>query len=209
MFWWEENNMNFIKKSVCFTNKYIRENLMKCILVNGIAFVVFTIIVFLIVKTLPDETLREIFNGFAEMVGADGKSTTALEYFAHNFRIDVVMGLLGMIPFLFLPILVVIFNAGLLGAAVAVVGELIGESSFMWFIKYILPHGIFEIPAMIIAGAMGTRLCIFLCRKILKKANDEKFSYHIKGCIGTYIVYLILMVLIAGIIESSLPLIYK
>ena len=76
---------------------------------------------------------------------------------------------LGLIPFLFLPLLALLSNAAVLGA---VSGTMLGfgmEAS--WLIAGILPHGIFELPALLLSFALGFTLCRKLTARIFRRKN--------------------------------------
>jgi len=76
------------------------------------------------------------------------------------------------------------------------------ENVLLYFVKYILPHGVFEIPAVILSVALGTRLCIFMCSKITGGSKDKSILYHLKGSIGTFFTYIIPLLIVAAFIEA-------
>ena len=199
--------MNFIKKSIKFTNGYIKENLRKHILITSIFFVVTGIMVFFAIRSLPEETLREMYlmigGMFDEKNVANSDGTLSFwGIFLNNVRACALTIGIGLIPFLFLATVSMFFNSALLGMILAAASGISGESAIMLLVKYILPHGVFEIPAIILSGAIGMKLCAFLCRKIFRRAKGEKFFEHIKGCVGAFVIYVIPLLLIAAFIES-------
>jgi uncharacterized membrane protein SpoIIM required for sporulation/ABC-type transport system involved in multi-copper enzyme maturation permease subunit len=70
----------------------------------------------------------------------------------HNLQAIVVMLLAGLFSFGVLGVLVYLLNMSIIGAVLALIGA-IGGSPLNVAIYGILPHGIFEIPALILASA--------------------------------------------------------
>jgi len=70
----------------------------------------------------------------------------------HNLQAIVVILLLGLFSFGVLGALVYLLNMGIIGAALALIGAM-GGSPLKVGVYGILPHGIFEIPALILASA--------------------------------------------------------
>lgn len=74
----------------------------------------------------------------------------------------------GYLPFLYYPALVLGSNAlSIASLAVVYIGG--GQLSAAAFFAGILPHGIFEIPALLIACAIGLCNCRLITRMVLKK----------------------------------------
>jgi len=201
------NLMNFIKSSISYTNRYFREYVLRHMLIVGIIFVVTGLIAFWGVSSLPAEDLKEIYASIGEVfaekdvTNSDG-TLSFWGIFFNNLRAGAIISVMGLIPFLFIPITGVVLNSVLLGAVLAIIGSFSDESVIMLFVKYILPHGIFELPALIIEGAIGSKICAVLCRKIFGKAKDERFVDHLKGCVGIFVIYIIPLLLIAAFIEA-------
>lgn len=79
----------------------------------------------------------------------------------HNIQAIVVILLLGLFSFGVLGALAYIMNMGLVGAVLALIGVL-GGSPWKVGVFGILPHGIFEIPALILASAAILHIGIML-----------------------------------------------
>ena len=72
----------------------------------------------------------------------------------------------------------------------------------------LIPHGIFEIPALIISLALGLKLGMFLF--IYKEKNKGKeFLTWLKSSIKVFIFVIIPLLVIAGIIEGILIFLLK
>jgi uncharacterized membrane protein SpoIIM required for sporulation len=75
-----------------------------------------------------------------------------LAIWGHNVQAIVVILLLGLFSFGVLGALVYLLNMGIIGAVLALIGSM-GGSPLKMGVWGILPHGIFEIPALILASA--------------------------------------------------------
>ena len=81
-----------------------------------------------------------------------------------------------------------------------------GVSTPQDFIIYTLPHGIFEIPALIIAGASGlmiTSTVIGAVKSILKKTPVNEHYWKLKDSLVLFIIAVALFI-IAAIIEANI-----
>lgn len=199
--------MNVVKKAFSFTNKYIRENVLKCFYVSGIIFVLTGIVAFFITKALSVQMLEEIYAEIGKMLAVkdvvnDDGTLSFLGVFINNLRAGMLISVMGVIPFLFLPALYTSLNSVLVGAVIGIMDVLTDENVFMMFVKFILPHGVFEIPAIVLEGAIGIKICFFLCRKIFGRAKEESMLFHLKGYLGVHIFYIIPFLLIAAFIEA-------
>ena len=72
--------------------------------------------------------------------------------FGHNIRAVLVMFIVGLFSLGVLGELVFAINVGVVGGVLAVLGAM-GLPAWTLFLGGVLPHGIFEIPAIIFAGA--------------------------------------------------------
>jgi uncharacterized membrane protein SpoIIM required for sporulation/ABC-type transport system involved in multi-copper enzyme maturation permease subunit len=72
--------------------------------------------------------------------------------FGHNIRAVIVILFLGLFSFGVLGALMYLLNMGVIGAVLAVIG-VIGGSPLKMGLFGILPHGIFEVPALVLSSA--------------------------------------------------------
>ncbi|MCS7144094.1 MAG: stage II sporulation protein M [Archaeoglobaceae archaeon] len=105
--------------------------------------------------------------------------------------VAMVLGvLLGIVPILF-----VITNGLIIGVFANVFGEEIGTFSF---ILKIIPHGILEIPAIILASSYGVWLGIEFLRD---RKNIDK---HMRYATGQFVKIVLPMLIVAAVIEAML-----
>lgn len=101
--------------------------------------------------------------GDKQVVTADGTLSAPL-LFANNLRACMVTMLYGLLPFLYLPALALGMNAIILGGLGAwYVGQGYPVAGYL---AGLLPHGIFELPALVLSMAMGLCVCGHLSRRI-------------------------------------------
>jgi len=82
---------------------------------------------------------------------------------ANNLRAYAVTMLYGLIPFVRLPALALGVNAVLLGGLAACYAAT--DTTMLLYAASLLPHGIFELPALILAFSMGLYICGHLTRR--------------------------------------------
>lgn len=190
-----------------FTLKYTRQNLIKQIVFVSAVFLITGVLAYFCMYALPKESLNEVYTVinqiFSEkdVVNPDG-SLSFWGIFFNNLRAGAIISAVGFVPFLFLSSFYVALNAGIVGVLLGLFDVMTTENVFIMFVKFILPHGVFEIPAIILEGAIGSVLCLSLTKKIFRKEKNGKFSYHVKGCIGIFVLYVIPMIIIAAFIEA-------
>ncbi|MCU9613268.1 stage II sporulation protein M [Caldibacillus lycopersici] len=151
---------------------------------------------------LVESLMSQVYEMFAEKDLMDPDTTSlqlALGLFWNNSTACLLIFLSGFIP-IFLPaIVIVILNGGILGVAFASL-HLIGQSILTVLFAGILPHGIFEIPAIILAGA----LAFYISSGIFKKINSDTFSFKkvAKNATMTFVFVCVPLLIIAAIIEA-------
>lgn len=134
---------------------------------------------------------------------------TTFSVFIKNLQAILLMYFGGII--VIVPLLVLSFNGFMLGAFFGYVlhGGFHTASTVLtpWhFIAFTMPHGIFELPALVIAGAAGFRistLVIGLIKSIIQKKPVSDHYWKFKDSI-ILLAIAILLLFIAAIIEANL-----
>ncbi|MEM1578614.1 MAG: stage II sporulation protein M [Archaeoglobaceae archaeon] len=96
----------------------------------------------------------------------------------------------GIVPILFL-----FFNGIIIGFFAKLIGEKIG---ILVFILLLLPHGIIEIPAVILACTYGFILGIEFVR------DRKNIKKHLANAIWNYLRFVLPMLVVAAFIETAL-----
>ena len=151
------------------------------------------------------EGLRDISEGLSE------SDNPMWSFFVFIFLNNSIKGVMVIFLGIFLGILPIIFlmvNGMVLGYLVHYL-SLQGEGMFEFIVKGLLPHGIIEIPAIIIACAFGLRLgtLVWISMGIgsrEKRTNvGQQWSSFFKR-VGPISMWIVILLLVAAIIESTL-----
>ena len=118
---------------------------------------------------LRPELAEAAVSGFADYIAQSGvlDEEGGMSVFAllmNNWRAMLVSALYGFIPFLFLPLLSLVTNGVLLGVMAALYQ--VNGQSMLLLAAGLLPHGVFELPAIVISISCGVRLCRNMCRLV-------------------------------------------
>lgn len=169
---------NWIKEQYDIMSRFFHREFAPSLRITAIAFGAIVVLTF-VVSLLAKDLAASIVDRFAAMVqdlgimDKDG-GFSALLIFRNNLQATAVSILYGFIPFLYLPALSLGTNAMLLGV---MGGYYVNNGhSLLVYLAGILPHGIFELPALIISLALGFYLCEVVVTYVRKNT---------KGIVGT------------------------
>ena len=169
------------------------------IITISIIFVVFAILGFFNPSYIPEYMLniiKELVEKTANM--------NPLQLFIFIFKNNLTSIFLGMVFGVVLgiyPLIITIFN-GYFGGFVA---QRAAASSGYPVLLKLLPHGIFELPAIIIAMAVGARFGMF----IFNKNKKQEFSYCLENLLRIFLFIILPLLLIAAIIETGMIFWFK
>lgn len=94
---------------------------------------------------------------------------------------------------------------GLIGAVYQINGV-----GWIPFLVGILPHGVIEIPALILGVTLGVHICNKLVKKILKRSFKGELKQAIIGCLRIYLLWMIPLFFIAAFIETFItPILFN
>lgn len=122
--------------------------------------------------------------------------------FENNLKTSF-MGMLLGIAFGFFPLLLSFFNGYILGY----VSKGVIENEGALTLTKLLPHGIFELPAIFISFGLGLKLGFVLLSNI--KNKKKEFFSNFASCLKVFIYIIIPLLLIAAAIEASLIFLIK
>ena len=122
------------------------------------AFLVLLVLAYIAGRLFPDIPVS-VISAFSEDIAGSGivqedGSFNVLALFSNNLRAMVLGVLYGFIPFLYLPALALGVNAAILGMLASLI-----DGQWLLLAAGILPHGIFELPALFLSLAAGLCLC--------------------------------------------------
>lgn len=189
-----------MKKQLRALGDFWREEYGRWVGMTAVAFLVLVVLSYIAGRLFP-EISATILTYFNEVVADSGivrddGSFSALALFGNNLRAMVLSTLYGFIPFLYLPALSMGVNAILLGMVASSV-----NGQWLLLAAGILPHGIFELPALCLSLAAGLCLCQNINRYIRKneKGIMKPLLLNILRVTGLVVIPLLV---VAAIMES-------
>lgn len=151
---------------------------------------------------IPADMGAVIVEDFGNSIG-DLSEYSALSFaifiFLNNLRATLIAWISGLIPFIFIPAIICAINGGVIGAVLKITSE--EGSVFKDIATSILPHGVFEIPAICIAVAMGISLCVFVIKKIRGK-SDASLTKFLKAQFFYFLKVVLPLLIVAAAIEG-------
>lgn len=189
-----------MKKQLRALGDFWREEYGRWVGMTAVALLVLVVLSYIAGRLFP-EIPAAILTYFNEVVADSGivrddGSFSALALFGNNLRAMVLSTLYGFIPFLYLPALSMGVNAILLGMVASSV-----NGQWLLLAAGILPHGIFELPALCLSLAAGLCLCQNVNRYIRKneKGIMKPLLLNILRVTGLVVIPLLV---VAAIMES-------
>jgi len=179
-----KKSWDYIKKSKNF------------IYIGGIIFFVFTFIAFIF--PIPEFFSEQLLKIIQELVDKTKEMSQGelVNYIFFNNLKSSFFGIILGIAFGIFPILFAIFNGYLLGFVALMAVNEAGILS-MW---RILPHGIFELPAIFISLGLGLKLATF----VFQKNRSESLKDFLWNSFRVFLFIVVPLLVIAAIIEGSL-----
>lgn len=188
---------------------YRDSEFMHWVWMTAMAFAALIVVSFgagLLLPSIP-ASISEQFSRVVEEAGvvdADGKYSAAA-LFIHNLQAMAMAVGYGLIPLIHLPAALLGLNAILIGSIGAYCVN--NGVSLLFYLAGIMPHGIFELPAIILSLACGLYLCSYLTGRIFRRDKvPQKPVFRRIGRVFCMIIAPLL--LIAALLEAYLtPLI--
>ena len=174
------------------------------VLILGIVLGIWYTDLFETLLTAQLERMKELIKGLAEKENQQWSMFVLI--LLNNLRALSMVIILGVFFGIF-PLFFLLSNGLLIGFLAS---QHMNGATWFYFLKGILPHGIIEIPALIIASAYGIRFGFLMGEGIISVINAErrakfvlKFSSFSRILLPLSIL-LSLMVFVAAVIESTL-----
>jgi len=157
-------------------------------------------------RMLPAATstnYSDIVKGTRESIGLAqaNQHLSALYIFANNVRAAFFILLGGIVSFSVLGMLIYLINVGLIGGVLGVF-KLIGYSPLTLFAAGLLPHGIFEIPALMIASAIVLRMAAVLVAPQLGKSMGQVILELLADWAKAFLGMMVPLLAVAALVEA-------
>ena len=170
---------------------------------SAIAFFLVMLIICIAALLLPELREHAMDRIFALMTGKDLMTPEGdisfLALFSNNMTACIFVMLYGLLPFVRLSALELGLNAALMGVLAA---YSITEGTLLAFVMGVVPHGIFELPALFLAFGMG----LFVCGQLTRRCKKDKSAYSLLDCLTltSKLLFLVLvpLLLLAAAVEA-------
>jgi uncharacterized membrane protein SpoIIM required for sporulation/ABC-type transport system involved in multi-copper enzyme maturation permease subunit len=126
---------------------------------------------------------------------------SAVFIFVNNIRATLIILLGGIISFSVLGMIAYLVNVGLVGIVLGVF-KLIGYSPLLLFTAGLLPHGIFEIPALMLSSAVVLRMGALLVTPQIGKSMGQVVFKLLADWLKVFIGVVVPLLAVAALIES-------
>ncbi|NWF62871.1 MAG: stage II sporulation protein M [Chloroflexi bacterium] len=151
--------------------------------------------------------LEESIGGLPDLSSLGEQRMDAPFLFLNNTRVMAIIFLAGLASFSVLGVLIYIINVSLIGGVYGVL-ELLGVAPLPIFLAGVLPHGIFELPALLVGSAVvlyiGAALVTPQTGKSMSEVLIELMADWAKIFIGLVVPFLAL----AAVIEAYITPIF-
>lgn len=182
----------------------------KAILLSTLLFVIGAVVGWVATSSL-EQLLRQQLEGLSEISGSLKESSNPQwSFFVFIFLNNSIKGVLiiflgalfGILPAIFLFI-----NGAVIGYLIHL-SALQGQDLFELIVKGLLPHGIIEIPAIIIACAFGlqfgSKVFSSIFRSSVRKEDRSGEWSHFMRQTLTASIWIVILLFVAAIIESTI-----
>ena len=194
--------MGWLKQQHSALWRFYREELGETLLITAAAFVIICLLAFaagLFLPNLPDLVVsyfQQMLEGNDILTDEGGIDLLAL--FGNNLRACGVSILYGFIPFLYLTALALGTNALILGVFAAFFIN--NGTSLLVYFAGIIPHGIFELSALLLAFSGG----FLLCRRItqyVRKNTKGVMKPLMLNLLRVFILHILPLLAVAAVVE--------
>ncbi len=176
---------------LCFD--YLKKNKIYFLIVLGIF--IFSVILGMFFPVFLVNYITELVKKLAEETS--GLNFLQLFFFIlKNNLITAFFGLIFGIVFGLFPVSLAFLNGYVLGFISGKVANIAGFSSLI----RLLPHGVFEIPALVLSLGLGLKLGMFL----FVKNKRKQLKYDLENSLRVFLFIILPLLLIAGVIETGL-----
>ena len=120
----------------------------------------------------------------------------------NNLQATFTAVVMGLVPFAFLPVLSLVLNAVVVGAAVALSG-MAGMTGWQMVLLGLLPHGIFEIPAIMLGVSMGLYLCSVMNGTLRRRPGTPRIEAVLPRLTAVFLFGAVPLLVLAAVVETT------
>ncbi len=149
------------------------------------------------------QDMKELVNGARDSAGLAqaGQHLSAVFIFENNVRATFLILVGGAVSFSVLGVIVYLINVGLIGGVLGVF-KLMGYSPALLFAAGLLPHGIFEIPALMLSSAIVLQIGAALVTPQAGKSMGQVVLELLADWAKIFLGVVIPLLAVAAVIEA-------
>lgn len=169
----------------------------------GILFLAFTAI-FCVTYFENAELAKELLEPYMDSLGGMLEEDGSIDFvtlWLNNLFVCVKTIGMGLMPVIYLPILVLFSNATVMGTVLGLAAAESGYSLMDVVLYSILPHGIFEITALCLTFGLGFYLCRFMTRRLFGRGDGRTLLEVMNSLAKAYVLVVIPLLTVAALIE--------
>ena len=188
--------------------KLFHRHLKKYFILCYVIFIV-SFVLFLIIGRYSTSAVRTAYSIMESVIESSGINTqnlliSTMMLFFNNLRVAALCMCVGFLPFLFLPAVILVINAGVSGLVISYAAATTHISAGTLILRGILPHGIFEITAIVFASALGLVLCEQLMLMIQRKPLMMPFARTIAYAFLLFVIIAVPLLISAAVVENCI-----
>lgn len=196
--------MSALKEHLHLLGQFLRTDFRKILLGCALAMAAAVLLGFLLGYLSP-EAVNMVLEQFMAMVEESGIMDSAgnlspFGLLTNNWTAMLMAAVYGFVPFLYLPVFTLAANSMLIGLMAAWYQS--SGFSMGLFLAGILPHGIFELPALVIASACGVCLCRNMCRLVTSSPNRVPMVDLLSDLLRVMLLMVLPMTVAAAFLEA-------
>lgn len=195
--------MSWLKEQFTLLGSFFQNGFRKTALLCAAGMLAAGVLGFAAAVFWPDRVMETV-NDFIEYVLQSGViddegQMSVFTLLMNNWRAMLVSALYGLIPFLFLSIISLMYNGALLGMMVGIYQA--NGMPVAALLAGLLPHGVFELPALILSIACGVRLCKNMCLIVTGSPNKTPFMTLAEDLLRILVLVIAPLTVVAAFIE--------
>ena len=196
--------MSALKEHLHLLGQFLQTDFRKILLGCALAMAAAVLLGFLLGYLSP-EAVNMVLEQFMAMVEESGIMDSAgnlspFGLLTNNWTAMLIAVIYGFVPFLYLPVFTLAVNSMLIGLMAAWYQS--SGFSMGLFLAGILPHGIFELPALVIASACGVCLCRNMCRLVTSSPNRVPMVDLLSDLLRVMLLMVLPMTVAAAFLEA-------
>lgn len=201
------------RKAIDFLRSNIKRTYWHCLIVFVVILAVLAIVISLLdVDTVIQMYGSKIMDGLALFdTGSTAEAGAAAAeeaktwgfYIRVNGESALTLLILGLIPFIPVGVISLLYNAVALGLMTGMTALLQQINPLLTFLIYVAPHGIAEYSNAVLQAALAIYMCRTVTRAILRKEHDN-IKEAFLNVLRAWILIVIPVIIICGFIEANI-----